>query len=178
MPVPISGKMLNLLKASLGTRVTSLQWLFGWASPQWISMTHKGPGELPGQHSILIRLLLDRPDLSPIPEIPSGKEVYELLHKYDPTLTPRRFPILLGLQPGSKDRMLDDNANRTAAISNYMLIIKKEMERLETDEEKREFVAYLCSVAEDEAESRGLDREKFWVSGGWSKSMKTKAKKV
>lgn len=172
MPKAIDGKMLNILKGMLGTRTSSLLWLFGWGSPQWTQATKRGPGEFAGQHSLMIRLLMDRPDLSPIPEPPSSKDVYELLSTYDPTLTPREFPVLLGLQPGSKDRMLDDEATKTAVVNHYLLIIKQEMDRLDTPAKKREFVAYLRSIAEEEAESRGLDTKSFWKEGGWRSSLK------
>jgi len=139
-------------------------------------MTRKGVGEMTGQHAILIRLLMDRPELSPIPEPPSGQEVYSLLLKADPSLTPREFPVLLGLEPGSKDRLLEPGASRTATVSHLLLIIKNEMDRLTTAKDKREFVLYLRSVAETEAESRGMDKKTFWKVGGWRKSMKDKDK--
>ena len=172
MPQPIDGKMLNILKGTLGTRTSSLLWLFGWGSPQWTQATKREAGEFAGQHALMIRLLMDRPDLSPIPNPPSSREVYELLATYDPTLTPREFPVLLGLQPGSKDRMLDDEATKTAVVNHYLLIIKQEMDRLETAKQKRKFVSYLRSIAEEEAESRGLNKKTFWKEGGWRNAMK------
>lgn len=175
MASPITGKMLNVLKAKLGTRTSSLLWLFGWGSSQWINMTKKGAGQMTGQHAMLIRLLMDRPDLSPIPEPPSGQEVYNMLLEVDPSLTPREFPVLLGLEPGSKDRLLEPGASRTATVNHLLLIIKNEMDRLTSAKEKREFALYFRSIAETEAESRGLDKS-FWKVGGWRKSMKAKEK--
>lgn len=171
MASPISGEMLNLLKATLGTKTSSLLWLFGWGSPQWSNMSKRGPNELPGQHSLMIRLLMERPDLSPIPTPPSGQELYDLLSTYDPTLTPREFAVLLGLEPGSKDRLLDDFSEKTSTVNHYMMIIKNELEELKTKKQKVDFVKFLREIAEEEAEARGLSKS-FWKEGGWRKHSK------
>ena len=169
--MPIAGSTLKSLKNKLHVKTSFMLWLFGWSSPQWSLNLKKGAGELPAQHSILIRLLRKRPDLCPIPDIPTGSEVFGLLREIDPELREREFPVLLGLEPGSKDRMLDDSATRTPIINHLLLIIKDEITTLKTQKEKQAFLNLLKSVVIDEAESRNMDTERFWRIGGWRSNM-------
>ena len=78
---PLSGKELKRLSVVLNERIASLSWLFGFSSAQWVKNANREKGELLIQHSLMIRMLLERPELSPIPKVPLMHEVYDLLGK-------------------------------------------------------------------------------------------------
>lgn len=171
-PEPLSGDSLVMVKNAIGQKTTAMLYLHGLSSVQWVNNCKIPAGQLGGQHAMLARLLLKRPELCPLPVPPSGKEVYEELVKLDPTFAPRQFPVLLGMEPGSKDRLLDDDENHSAVLYSLLTIIKMQLDACSTVKEKRAFFDFLRETTEEEAMSRGLDSKRVWVKGGWRKSVK------
>lgn len=163
----LSGKELKRLSVVLNERIASLSWLFGFSSAQWVKNANREKGELLIQHSLMIRMLLERPELSPIPKVPLMNEVYELLVAIDPTLTPNKMATLVGLSTKSTKRIFGDSAP-TSTVGHMLLIIKNELGRLKTKQEKREFYQFLQANIKNEADSRGYDADKVLNELGWT----------
>jgi len=115
----------------------------------------------------MIRMLLEKPELSPIPEVPTVQEVYELLHEIDPAFTRNKMSTFVGLSTKSTARIFS-GGTLTSTVGHMLLIIKKELLRLETKEEKQAFYRYLNHNVSDEAESRGYCPDLVLNDVGWS----------
>ena len=167
MGKPLSGKELKRLSGLLNQRIASLSWLFGFSSAQWVKNSNRGKGELLIQHSLMVRMLLGRPELSPIPDVPTVQEVYELLQKLDPTITRNKMSALVGLSIKSTARIFE-GGTLTSTVGHMLLIIKNELTRLKTKDEKQRFYRYLQDNVTDEAESRGYCPDLVLKDKGWS----------
>jgi len=167
MAKALSGKALKRLSDLLSQRIASVSWLFGFSSAQWIKNSHRGQGELLVQHSLMIRMLLERPELSPIPEVPTVQEVYELLREIDPAFTRNKMSTIVGLSLKSTARIFG-GGTLTSTVSHMLLIIKNELLRLKTKEEKQAFYRYLHKNVTEEAESRGYCPDRVLKEMGWS----------
>ena len=163
----LSGKELKRLSSVLNERITSLLWLFGFSSAQWLKNTNREPGALITQHSLMLRILLDRPELSPIPKVPSVQLVYALLCEIDPNITRHRMSTLVGLSAKSTARIFAGH-NPTSTVGHMLLLIKTELERLSTKEEKLAFYSYLQENVKAEAQGRGYNPDCVWNKVGWS----------
>lgn len=115
----------------------------------------------------MIRMLLEKPELSPIPEVPTVQEVYELLHEIDPAFTRNKMSTFVGLSTKSTARIFS-GGTLTSTVGHMLLIIKKELLRLETKEEKQAFYRYLHKNVTEEAESRGYCPDRVLKEMGWS----------
>ncbi len=166
-PNLLSGKELKRLSAVLNERIASIAWLFGFSSAQWVKNANREKGELAVQHSLMIRLLLDRPDLSPIPQAPLVSEVFEMLKKVDPNIKPNHLSTLVGLSPKSTARIFGDTTP-TSTVGHMLLIIKTELERLKTKEKQLAFYNQLKANVASEAEARGYQPKRVWDESGWS----------
>ncbi|MCO4837191.1 MAG: hypothetical protein KC426_03725 [Oceanospirillaceae bacterium] len=163
----LSGKELKRLSVVLNERIASLSWLFGFSSAQWVKNANREKGELLIQHSLMIRMLLERPELSPIPKVPLMHEVYDLLVAIDPSLTHNKMATIVGLSTKSTKRIFGDGAP-TSTVGHMLLIIKNELTRLKTKQERREFYHFLQNNIKSEAESRGYDPDKVLNELGWT----------
>jgi hypothetical protein len=167
MEKSLSGKELKRLSAVLNERIASLLWLFGFSSAQWVKNTNREQGALLTQHSLMLRILLDRPELSPIPKVPSVQLVYALLCEIDPNITRHRMSTLVGLSAKSTARIFAGD-NPTSTVGHMLLLIKTELERLSTKEEKLAFYSYLQENVKAEAQGRGYNPDCVWNKVGWS----------
>jgi len=167
MAKALSGKTLKRLSDLLSQRIASVSWLFGFSSAQWIKNSNRGQGELLVQHSLMIRMLLERPELSPIPSVPTVQEVYELLCEVDPAFTRNNMSTMVGLSIKSTARIFD-GGTLTSTVSHMLLIIKNELLRLKTKKEKQAFYRYLQKNVSEEAESRGYCPDRVLKEMGWS----------
>lgn len=163
----LSGKELKRLSVVLNERVASLSWLFGFSSSQWVKNVNREKGELIIQHSLMIRMLLERPELSPIPKVPLVHEVYDLLVAIDPSLTRNKMATLVGLSTKSTKRIFGDGT-LTSTVGHMLLIIKNELGRLKTKQERREFYQFLQTNIRCEAEARGYDPDRVLDNIGWT----------
>ena len=169
MAKQLSGKELKRLSGLLNERIASLSWLFGFSSAQWVKNSNRKKGELLVQHSLMVRMLLERPELSPIPSVPTVQEVYELLLKIDPTITRNKMSSLVGLSTKSTARIFS-GGTLTSTVGHMLLIIKNELTLLKTKEEKQRFYSFLQDNVINEAESRGYCPDLVLKSVGWSVS--------
>lgn len=158
----------------IGQKTTAMLYLHGWSSSQWTIHSAAEPGMIGAPHAILTRILMERPDLCPLPQHPPAQEVFDMLKAVDPDLTERQFPVLLGMEPTAAVRLLDENKDRSPIANTMLLLIHNAMQGCTNANERRQVYDFLREKAEEEARSRGMDERRMWTRGGWRKHLRKK----
>jgi hypothetical protein len=172
----ISGLDLKRLPNILGCNLVDVHWLFGYSSPRWLELIKSPEGTFSARHSIVIRAILRDPDISPIPSAPTLQELLDLIQSIDPSFTEVHLPILLGMEPAARARLLDPNEDNTRVVTHYALMIRDAINKQLTADGKRKKLQFFKDLANEEAESRGVDLETLWEKGGWNKGAIVKSK--
>jgi hypothetical protein len=165
-PKPMNGFAAQDLQNILGAKLVEMGYLFGASNHQWSEISSSS--RLGGKYSILCRILLTRPELSPLVIAPNPSDLFDEIQSLVPEFTPAHFGFLLGLEALSGSRLLT-NPKSSKAVEKITYIIKTQLDKCQTNDQKLKEIAFFMAIAETEALSRGIDLDTFWEKGGWDR---------
>lgn len=160
---PITGQDVLKLSARLGAKKTEISAIYGWNNSQYYDTVNASPDTpLKPKVALLTRLLTDRPELMPFPALPTPREVFEEIKQVMPEMTEKKFSAMLGLSASHVGALMDEGSSVRPITGNFLLAIKRAMDAQKTANGKRQEIQYFIELAEKEAMSRGIDKEKLW----------------
>lgn len=175
--------MCNSLKLSLGEKVTSktiyrfyvasgytrseLIYLLGSDSPAMSSILKNRNDDISNiTHSIIIRILIEKPYSSPVEQQLSPKELFEKIVTICPSFKKSMFGVLLGHDRCTGYRWINNlNKNPPSSVSRLIMLINKIIEK-----DGSNGVDFLMNSIDKEAVSRGLKKDEIFTTGRWNKS--------
>jgi len=170
---PVRGQAIDELRASLGFSTSDMCWLLGMRLNKWGQYVRAGASKVIDDQSIeiLVRLIDSYPELSPIPAMPTMKEMFDLLEAVtantnDP-ITRRELAILMGRQASGGHRWLERNASAPPALQHIAYIMKRRLDEAAYADQKLAVVLEWRKLVKEVAAARGV--ADIFKTGQWPK---------
>ena len=129
--------------------------------------------------AMVIRLLREHPEFSPIPSEPTAQAFYAFCHKLDPEFTPATFAILMGRAETSAYRWLKSSTPAmTKGARRWMLVMWRALSAAANRVERKARLDAFFEAMLDEATARGYDRSVLKHAHQWHLSGAPKAPKL
>lgn len=151
---PVFGSDLSDLGRRLGYTGADMRWLFGMSGPDWFETIGalrprivKDPAR-----AILVRLLDESPELSPIAPKPNPKWIFDTLREiHGPEITKKRFGLAFGRHASAGRRWIEEGAPPDPSAERLM-----EIWCWTLAQGKGSIFLHLEYLAETEAKARGI----------------------
>lgn len=122
---PVLGRDLDDVKMQFGLSTADACWLFGMSITKWTHVARQGANEpvTDPVMALLIRFLDQHPELSVVPKLPDGPEMFELINSVTP-IDQKRFAIMMGAEASAGYRWRKEGARQAPTLLRLMYFMK------------------------------------------------------
>ncbi len=167
---PTRGEDLLMLQRKLGYSNHDMQWMLGLNTLAYQKAVSVKGGRSPLNMpvALVIRLLRENAEFSPIPSEPRPKEFFELCRAVDPDFSAAKFATLFGRGETSAYRWLkNEKVSMTKSVRRWMLVMWRALVTAPTKAERKSRLDGFFETVVDEAGARGYDRALLAHANKW-----------
>lgn len=163
---PVLGRDLDDIKLQFGLSTADACWLFGMSITKWTQIARKGANDAVTDPTLalLVRFLDQHPELSVIPKLPDGQEMFDLINSVAPT-DQKRFSILMGSEASAAYRWRKIGSRQSPTLLRLMYYMKMALLG-RPDEDRLSLLDTWSKTVEVEGKARGV--EDVFHRGRWS----------
>lgn len=153
----VLGRDLDDVKMQFGLSTADACWLFGMSITKWTQIVRKAVDEpvTDPTLALLVRYLDQHPELSVIPKLPDGEEMFELINTIIPT-DQKKFSILMGSEASAAYRWRRVGSRQSPTLLRLMFYMKMSLLG-RTDSERLQLISEWQKTVELEGRARGVD---------------------
>lgn len=123
---PVIGEDLDALREQLGLSTMDGCWLYGMSMNKWTQAVKKEARQ-PVENislALLARELSARPELCPVPKMPSAHDIHGIIEKYQPAIDKKRMAIMFGCEASSGYRWLTVGSKISPVLARLFLVFQ------------------------------------------------------
>ena len=163
---PVQGRDLDDVKLQFGLSTADACWLFGMSITKWTQIARKGANDSVTDPTLalLVRFLDQHPELSVIPKLPDGQEMFNLINSIAVT-DQKRFSILMGSEASAAYRWRKIGSRQSPTLLRLMYYMKMALLG-RPDDDRLEMLDGWAKTVGIEGKARGVDD--VFHRGRWS----------